>query len=239
MKHRWMGVAFAVSFLTNTATAQECPGDLNGDGSVTVDEILTVVNAALTGCNQPPTPTPTQPMPTVTPTRTATPSRTATATPRFIDNGNGTVTDTTTELMWEKKSDDGSVHDKDQVFSWSLSGSIQPNGTMFTSLIATLNAGRFGGHNDWRVPTLEELQTIVSTGGTMPGRPVVPAVFDTNCVPGCNITQCSCTRPLNYWTSTPDLASNQKASYVLFNTGQSGVAFKTLEFSARGVRDAQ
>ncbi|MFI5396414.1 MAG: hypothetical protein ACHQ9S_12855 [Candidatus Binatia bacterium] len=30
--------------------ANQCPGDLNGDGHVTIDEILTAVNAALEGC---------------------------------------------------------------------------------------------------------------------------------------------------------------------------------------------
>jgi hypothetical protein len=32
---------------------------------------------------------------------------------RFVDNGNGTVTDNLTALQWEQKSDDGSIHDKD------------------------------------------------------------------------------------------------------------------------------
>lgn len=36
----------------------------------------------------------------------------------YIDNGDGTITDTRTGLMWEKKSDDGTIHDKDNVYSW-------------------------------------------------------------------------------------------------------------------------
>jgi hypothetical protein len=54
------------------AAAQTCPGDLNGDGEVTVDEIVTAVNAALEGCPTPPKPTPTPTRssgPTATPTR--------------------------------------------------------------------------------------------------------------------------------------------------------------------------
>jgi hypothetical protein len=38
---------------------------------------------------------------------------------RFVDNGDGTVTDTRTGLMWEQKTDDGSIHDKDNVYTWS------------------------------------------------------------------------------------------------------------------------
>jgi hypothetical protein len=226
-------------------SAQTCPGDFNGDGSVTVDEVLVVVNTALNGCNPVPTATPTQPtLPSATPTqtapptRTATPSRTATPTPRFIDNGNGTITDTTTGLVWEKKSDDGGLHDynddPESLYTWSVSGSTGPTGTVF-AFIQVLNNTNFAGRRDWRLPTLEELQTIVSTGGITPGRPVVPPAFDDDCVPGCNITQCSCTRPLNYWTRTVNAANAQQAWYVLFNSGQSGTAFKTLALPARAV----
>ncbi len=39
------------------ALAQMCPGDLNGDGQVTVDEVVRSVDAALNGCGPAPTPT--------------------------------------------------------------------------------------------------------------------------------------------------------------------------------------
>ena len=38
---------------------------------------------------------------------------------RYQDNSDGTITDLNTGLMWEKKSDDGSLHDKDDLYSWS------------------------------------------------------------------------------------------------------------------------
>jgi uncharacterized protein DUF1566 len=221
-------------------SAQQCPGDLNGDDTVTINEIIVVVNAALHGCapaTATSTPT-TSPSATPQPSATRTPTRapTPTPTPRFVDNGNGTITDTTTGLMWEKQSDDGSVHDKDTRYSWSLSGSTAPTGTAFTTFLPLLNATQFGGHGDWRLPTLAELQTLVSRGAGSPGAPLVPDAFNTNCHPGCSVLQCSCTTPLNYWTATVNAAYDQQAWYVLFNTGDSGVAFKTLEFYARAVR---
>ena len=38
---------------------------------------------------------------------------------RYQDNGDGTVTDLNTMLMWEKKSMDGSLHDVSKTFVWS------------------------------------------------------------------------------------------------------------------------
>jgi hypothetical protein len=39
------------------------------------------------------------------------------ATLRYQDNGDGTVTDKNTGLVWEKKSDDGGIHDMDNLYS--------------------------------------------------------------------------------------------------------------------------
>ena len=36
----------------------------------------------------------------------------------FTDNGDGTITDNTTGLMWEKKSDDGTINDWDNTYTW-------------------------------------------------------------------------------------------------------------------------
>jgi hypothetical protein len=57
---------------------------------------------------------------------------------RYADNGDGTISDLNTGLMWEKKSDDGSIHDKDDVHSWSGTGTEQ---TVWDWL-DDLNAGR-------------------------------------------------------------------------------------------------
>lgn len=35
---------------------------------------------------------------------------------RFVDNGDGTITDTETHLIWEKKDDGGGLHDRDAVY---------------------------------------------------------------------------------------------------------------------------
>lgn len=59
---------------------------------------------------------------------------------RFIDNGDGTVTDVQTGLQWEKKDDLSGIHDKDNSYQWSSSGTA-PDGDAFTVFIGTLNGG--------------------------------------------------------------------------------------------------
>jgi len=86
-------------------------------------------------------------------------------TPRFTDNGDGTVTDHLTVLQWEKKTNDATVHDKDNSYSWTDAGDASltdADGTAYTSFLATLNGGGcFAEQCDWRLPTLLELQTIL------------------------------------------------------------------------------
>ena len=53
---------------------------------------------------------------------TQTPTATATVVPassRFVDNGDGTVTDTMTALMWEKKDSAGGLHDANDSYPWA------------------------------------------------------------------------------------------------------------------------
>jgi hypothetical protein len=108
--------------------------DANADGMVSINELVIAVNNALTGLCVAPTAivtaTPSLPSTTATPnpstgTTTATPPSTATPTatsvPRFKDNGDGTITDPQTGLMWEKKIDAGvdNLHDANSNYSWA------------------------------------------------------------------------------------------------------------------------
>src|SRR3954464_6841627 len=85
----------------------------------------------------------------------------------FRDNGDGTVTDDRTGLMWEKKSPLGSgsgdVHNMTFGYSWSQPGDpakvtgTEPDGSIFTIFLRNLNENAFAGHSDWRLPTRQEL----------------------------------------------------------------------------------
>src|SRR2546427_2511051 len=77
----------------------------------------------------------------------------------YVDNGDGTVTDVNTGLMWEKLSNDGTVHDKDNTYTWA---------NAFAEHVATLNDTRFAGRDDWRLPNVRELQSIANYQDLLP-----------------------------------------------------------------------
>ncbi len=159
----------------------------------------------------------------------------------YVDHGDGTVTDTKTGLMWEKKSDDGSIHDKDGIYTLGLT--VPPytmSGTAVTTFLAALNAGSgFAGHTDWRLPNLTELESIRDLGTV---GPAVSAVFNTGCGagsggnPGCTVLTCSCTVPGSYWSSSTYAGPPDLAWEVLFGDGTVDSEFKDTESFVRAVR---
>ncbi len=97
--------------------------------------------------------------------------RIAFATPngRFADNGNGTVTDLRTGLVWQRcpvgftfvdngtpslDADDGCTASGTTTFTWqqALQGAAALN-----------QAGGYAGFSDWRLPNIKELASIVET----------------------------------------------------------------------------
>ena len=140
----------------------------------------------------------------------------------YTDNGDGTITDNQTGLTWEKKSDDGSIHDKDDVYGWA---------DAFGVFIAALNTASFAGQNDWRLPNRYELESMFDLTG---GNPAVDAAFNNACVPTCVVATCSCTQPdSQYWAST-SLALNTAFAWTVFSNG--GVSFDHKVFSTASVR---
>jgi len=58
--------------------------------------------------------------------------------------------------MWEKLSADGGIHDENNVYAWENARFIK---------VAALNGGGgFASHTDWRLPNVNELQSLVSYG---------------------------------------------------------------------------
>jgi hypothetical protein len=131
---------------------------------------------------------------------------------RFVDNGDGTVTDNLTTLQWEKKRnlDDtpvpGDQHDADNVATWSATGTgTAADGTAYTGYLATLNGGScFAGQCDWRLPNVAELQTILSA--PYPCTTCIDGIFGPTAAGG-------------YWSSTTNAVLSDRAWVVGFNDG--------------------
>ena len=154
---------------------------------------------------------------------------------RFRDNGDGTVTDANTGLMWEKKSMDGGLDDVNKTYAWTSSVTAA-DGTLFTTFLAGLNAGSgFAGHTDWRIPTISELETIIDYSVASPG-PTVPGAFNSSCAASCTVTTCSCTAGFNYWSSTSFAGGPAFAWSAGFGFGEVSFFVKNQSTFARGVR---
>jgi len=76
----------------------------------------------------------------------------------FVNNNDGTVTDKATGLMWQK------------------SGSSRLSNRRAKEYIKQLNRQRLAGYSDWRMPTVEELASLLA-GSTKNGVHIDPA-FD-------------------------------------------------------------
>jgi PKD repeat protein len=136
--------------------------------------------------------------------------RTAGGTANFIDNGDGTVSDTNTGLMWQQSTAPG-THTWQQALAYCY----------------TLN---LAGHSDWRLPTWKELQSIIDYSIFNPS---ISYTFFSDTKP--NPYWSSTTRPYNiFYSENPD-----NAWAVGFNSGECTSDGKGVSKYVRAVRSSQ
>ena len=72
---------------------------------------------------------------------------------KYIDNGNGTITDTETGLMWKRCSEGLSGKD--------CKKGLRARGYTWNDAVQRFKNVEYADHADWRLPTIDELKTLV------------------------------------------------------------------------------
>jgi Protein of unknown function (DUF1566)/Bacterial Ig-like domain/Putative binding domain, N-terminal len=127
----------------------------------------------------------------------------------YVDNGDGTVTDNNTGLMWQKcsvgQNNDPSCGGTATMYNWyQASGTY--DATYNRSSQNVCSSLTLGGHSDWRLPSKKELVSIVDYGVPFPGMSLDELYF-----PNGNVGQ--------YWTSPTSACDSSHAWDVFFGQG--------------------
>ncbi|MEN8140845.1 MAG: DUF1566 domain-containing protein [Thermodesulfobacteriota bacterium] len=162
-------------------------------------------------------------------------------------NGDRMVRDNINNLVWEVKAPSDNLpafnnpNDPDNTYSWhdpqpengGEVGSNRPGGDT-ADFLAAMNSRRYGGFNNWRLPSKEELETLITTGDNEPH--INLALFPntklrTNVVPY---------QHWAYWTKTTSFCNPQGgcAWAVKFQMGKSvgGLSKSGKKLYVRAVR---
>jgi hypothetical protein len=138
---------------------------------------------------------------------------------QLTDNGNGTVTDTKTDLVWKKCTEglSGANCDSGGAGGFTWKTALQQPGVVN-------GGGGFAGQTDWRLPNIKELRSIV----------------EAKCVnPTINLTRFPNTPSSFVWSGSPNTDYSCYAWGVDFYGGYSGYDYRDYNFQVRLVRGGQ
>ena len=134
--------------------------------------------------------------------------------PRFTDNGNGTVTDNLTGLIWLKNAN---------CFDTKVWADALTAANTLASGACNLSDGSQAGQ--WRLPNRKELLSLIDRGRTQPG---LPAGHPFTGVQGGN-----------YWSSNTDASFSDFAWYVTSGSGGGYSNYKFYDYYVWPVRGGQ
>lgn len=149
--------------------------------------------------------------------------------PRFTDNGDGTVTDNLTGLMW--------LQDADCFGPRTWQGALSQIVLFNTSPVSCIEYVEWT-FTDWRLPNVRELLSLVSYAERTLGFTLaVPNTLGTGpWVEGDPFTRI---QPSFYWSSTTFQGSTDNARGIVFRTGIAGASAKGNSGSVWPVRGGQ
>lgn len=145
--------------------------------------------------------------------------------PRFDTSSNdGTVTDKLTGLMWLKDGDcaTDSGYDTDGWMTWNSAMGFAESVNNGRDISACSYSG--SAHNDWRLPNINELKSLVHAG--FPSETCEGVACSTN-AEWLNVSGFSSMMPDMYWSSTTSAYVADSAWTVHFWDGQVGATYKT------------
>jgi hypothetical protein len=163
---------------------------------------------------------------------------------RFVENGDGTVTDTETGLIWLENAACVDLPDTDvdgRANWWAANGLDETNETPAATGVRQLAHGTCGltdnsSAGDWRLPTKEEWEAILdqaNTNGCAP--PYFPDISGGGCC-GTNTCAFADVQSVGYWTATSDVDFPEGAWLVNLNGGYSLTGGKTVNLRVWPVR---
>ncbi len=121
------------------------------------------------------------------------------------------IRDNVTGLIWENKTNDSGINDKDKRFNWADATDV---------FVARLNTDQFGGYSDWRIPTKKELINLIDYGRYSPA---LPNVFSYVALD-------------NYWSATNNVCRPYHAWHVGFRYGIDNSSKKSMYLHVLAVR---
>jgi hypothetical protein len=147
----------------------------------------------------------------------------------YADNGNGTVTDNNTGLMWQKcsagQNNDSTCSGSASTYNWyQASGTL--DATYNPSLQNVCGVLTLGIYSDWRLPTKQELISIVDYSVYSPG-PTLKTEYFPNSIKG------------DYWSSTTLAGYPDKAWSIYYGNGSINNWGKIYPMGIRCVRGGQ
>jgi hypothetical protein len=145
------------------------------------------------------------------------------------------VKDNVTGLIWEVKTTDGGLHDWNNTYTWyepdrtknggeagtPKGGSCKGSDCDTNAYVKAVNAAGWCGYKDWRLPTKQELRSIVNYGTYSPA-------IDGDYFPNTSSDW--------YWSSSSDAYGSNYAWYVVFVNGYTDGDVKFNNFYVRLVR---
>jgi len=162
--------------------------------------------------------------------------------------------DNKTGLTWEVKTDDGGLRDKDWYYSWYKPSGDNGGSAGFTDITYTtpncstkdncntyaftnaVNTKGLCGKNDWRMPTVDELKTLVYCSDGKYDTDGSCTNYTSVSTPTINSTYFPNTMDRLYWSSSPDANFSSGAWLVGFGSGYSVSSYKYRNYFVRLVR---